>query len=125
VGALLPLAFWSITEFGSVGNAVLYLNGHRFRFGPARIVERNVDTGLGTINVPVTNLSKSELIIAGANSNCWCVQPLGIPMIVAARDSANFALQFQIPESKRLQMVTCFVDSGADRHVIDIQVDIE
>ncbi len=124
-GALLPLALWSITQFGSVENAVLYLNGHRFRFGPAQIVERNAGSGLGIINVPVTNLSKSELIIAGANSNCRCVQPLGIPMTIAARDSAIVNIQFQIPESKRWQVVTCYVDCGVDRHVIDVELEIE
>ncbi len=121
----MSLGLWAIGEFGSVRNAVLYLNGHSIYFGHAEVVERNLVSGLGTLSVPVTNLSKAEVVITGATSSCSCVRPIGIPLVIRARSTGTVFMQFEIPDSRDAQLVTFYLDLGAKRQVLDVAVEFD
>jgi hypothetical protein len=96
VGGCLFLAHW---RFGSIANAIGYLNGREVQVDKSAI-------DLGTValdkEIPVefnlTNLHGRPFKIVGANASCSCISPPRMPITLSPLEPTSITFGFTSPE---------------------------
>jgi Protein of unknown function (DUF1573) len=113
------LAAVGVYLFGSVANAVGYLNGQRLFAHPEALV-RTVTGEAREFSVTVSNLGKGPVRILGVQSSCSCVAMLGVPVNLPASGRCTIKARFR-PTRKQTgrftQTLRLFTDEPSQAHL--------
>lgn len=124
LGCALPVAIWASIEFGSVQNAVLFLNGHAYRIGQPYLVNEKLTGGKVAIHVPVRNLCRNSLFVVGVESSCTCVKPIELPLLIPSRETRDVVLALGSADSSDGQYVVLLFDSDGTRRTTSIPLSL-
>jgi Protein of unknown function (DUF1573) len=113
------LAASGVYLFGSVRNALGYVNGQRLFAQPEGLVS-TVSGQAREFSVIVSNLGKRPVRIVGAQSSCSCLIPLGPPADVPANGRCTVKVRFR-PKQKQVgrftQSIGLFTDDPNQRRL--------
>lgn len=113
-------------EFGSLKNALMHLNGHKFIVDPPQLI-RGTESDFKTrdMEFTITNLVGDELVISGVRSSCGCIQVPELPLTVPSRSSRSIRLRRGTPEKRRAEAVMFYVDIDGVRHSFQVAIPSE
>jgi len=127
IGAMLVLIVaiaFGYMVFGSMGVALAYLRGQSVFVTPKSYdIGVCTDQELKVAKFRIHNLSRSDLVVTGANTNCTCVMPGEYPISIPPGKSREIEFQVRLSKAQPIlsQLVTLYTDS-ADQHAIPLRI---